>query len=157
MNKSTAQDRRYGVAENDDELVARARRDPDAFGSLYERYVARIYRYLISHVGDVAEAEDLTAQVFTAAWEGLGGYEERGEFAAWLFRIARNKASDFHRQRRPHLSWEKFKEGLEVPVHVVWEPLSDLERAEDLERLASIVLVWSHINWSCYAYVSPPN
>lgn len=45
------------------------------------------------------DAQDLTAQTFLAALEGIGAYEPRGMFAAWLLRIARHKTADFYRQR----------------------------------------------------------
>ena len=54
------------------DLIARAvQGDADAFGDLYERYLAQIYRYVFYRVNDVAEAEDLTEMVFLKAWEAL--------------------------------------------------------------------------------------
>lgn len=84
------------------ELALRARRhDPKAFATLYDRYVSKIYHYIYYKVGNVAEAEDLTAQVFLRAWEAIGSYEWREHpFSAWLFRIARNLVVDYHRARR---------------------------------------------------------
>ena len=70
-------------------LVEQARRDPAAFGVLYERYVDRIYAYIYHRVGNMQEAEDLTARTFYRALDNLESYEDRGApFAAWLFRIA---------------------------------------------------------------------
>jgi RNA polymerase sigma-70 factor (ECF subfamily) len=67
----------------DDSLIVRAARsDPAAFAPLYRRYVTRVYRYIYSRVGNNADAEDLTAQVFLAALEGLQRYHEQGNFAA---------------------------------------------------------------------------
>ena len=86
--------------EDETQLVTRFCHDPAAFAELYRRYVRRVYRYLYSHVGEEAEAEDLTAQVFTAAWESRRRYQEQGAFAAWLFRIARNKIADYFRRER---------------------------------------------------------
>ena len=86
-------------AIDDAVLVRAARHDLAAFAALYRRYVTPIYRYLYSRVGNAADAEDLTAQTFVAALEGLPGYRERGNFAAWLFTIAHNKAADHHRQQ----------------------------------------------------------
>jgi len=84
------------------ELALRAKRhDPEAFAALYDKYVNKIYHYIYYKVGSVAEAEDLTAQVFLRAWEAIGSYEWRDHpFSAWLFRIARNLVVDYHRARR---------------------------------------------------------
>ncbi|MFN8475003.1 MAG: sigma-70 family RNA polymerase sigma factor [Anaerolineae bacterium] len=88
--------------DDEKDLAVRASRyDRDAFGALYDRYVARIYQYVYYKTGSVNEAEDLTAQVFLRAWEAISGYEWRDyPFSAWLFRIARNLVVDYHRARR---------------------------------------------------------
>jgi RNA polymerase sigma-70 factor, ECF subfamily len=93
-------------AENeapDAELVAAARRDPAAFLPLYRRYVSRIYRYLLSRTGNQHDAEDLTSQTFAEAMAGLDRYREQGQFAAWLFSIARRRLADHHRRQRVDL------------------------------------------------------
>lgn len=89
--------------EREKELAIRAsEHDPDAFAELYDLYVDKIYNYIYYKVGNTAEAEDLTAQVFTKAWEAIGGYEWQGySFSPWLFRIAHNLVVDYHRARRP--------------------------------------------------------
>lgn len=80
-------------------LVRAAQTDADAFDALYRRYVTPVYRYCYVHTGTQSEAEDLTAEVFLAALEGLKGYRGHGPFAAWLFGIARRKCADHHRSR----------------------------------------------------------
>jgi len=94
-------------------LVRRAQTDAQAFGLLYDRYVQRVYRYCYYRTNSPPEAEDLTAQIFLAALEGLPGYRQNGHFAGWLFSIARKKVADFHR-RRPHLPLE---EAALPPIH----------------------------------------
>jgi RNA polymerase sigma-70 factor (ECF subfamily) len=84
-------------------LIQRARRlDRAAISTLYRQHVQAIYRYVYYRVGDASIAEDLTAEVFLRAIEGLPDYEPRGvPFAAWLYRIAHARVADhFRRQRR---------------------------------------------------------
>jgi len=99
------------VADADESaLVERARTEPDAFGQLYERYVDRVYSYIYHRVGNVQDAEDLTARTFYRALEKLDTYEDRGlPFSAWLFRIAHNLVANWHRDhsRRQVFSLEK--------------------------------------------------
>lgn len=87
----------------DDEALARAARDEwAAFEILYRRYVGRVYRYCYTHTDDAQAAEDLTAQTFLAAMEGIGQYGGRGSFAAWLFGIASNVCKGYHRYGYRH-------------------------------------------------------
>jgi RNA polymerase sigma-70 factor (ECF subfamily) len=86
--------------ESDAALLRRAQRDRAAFGALYERYVDRIYSYLLYRTAERADAEDLTARVFFQALQHLDGFEERGlPFGAWLFTIAHNLVANYHRDR----------------------------------------------------------
>ena len=70
-----------------------------AFEDLYRGYIDRIYAYVRSQLGNAADAEDVTAQVFMKAYQAYGRYEPRHQTpSAWLFKIARNAALDQHRQ-----------------------------------------------------------
>lgn len=86
---------------DEDALIERARRDPDAFAFLYRRYLTPVYRYVWLRLGNSQDAEDVTSRVFTAALEGLVNrqYQANGKFAAWLFTIARRRLADHYRQR----------------------------------------------------------
>jgi RNA polymerase sigma-70 factor (ECF subfamily) len=70
----------------------------DAFGALYSLHAESVYRFLLSNLGDVQEAEDLTEEVFIRVWRAIPSYEE-GEFpfTAFVFRIARNLLIDHFR------------------------------------------------------------
>ncbi len=69
-----------------------------AFEDLYRQYVERIYAFLRSQLGNAADAEDVTSQVFMKALEAYPRFELRHATpAAWLFQIARNAALDHHR------------------------------------------------------------
>jgi RNA polymerase sigma-70 factor (ECF subfamily) len=84
---------------DDSALARKAHSDAEAFTTLYRRYVTPLYRYLYRRLGNVKDAEDLTAQVFTDALESLVSYRERGRFSAWLFTIAQRRLVDLYRQR----------------------------------------------------------
>jgi RNA polymerase sigma factor (sigma-70 family) len=88
-------------------LIRKAQRTKAAFTPLYRLYAHPIYCYLYSRVGQVADAEDLTAQVFLEALNNLSRYRPVGTFAAWLFTIARRRAVDRLRRTRPTVSLEQ--------------------------------------------------
>jgi RNA polymerase sigma-70 factor, ECF subfamily len=80
--------------------IAESKTDPAAFSTLYDRYVAEVYRYHYYRTGSAPEAEDLTSQTFLSALEALQRYQHQGNFAAWLFRIARGKFIDHVRKQQ---------------------------------------------------------
>ncbi|MBI5054421.1 MAG: sigma-70 family RNA polymerase sigma factor [Chloroflexi bacterium] len=90
--------------ESEKKLVAQSQQgDQDAFTTLYRNYVQAIYRYCFFRVQDSDQAEDLTADVFLKAVDGLPHYNERGlPFGAWLFRIAHDRVVDFYRKTGRH-------------------------------------------------------
>jgi RNA polymerase sigma-70 factor, ECF subfamily len=87
-------------------LVQQAQADQEAFAELYQRHATRVYRYLLARVGNVADAEDLTSQTFMAAMVGLPRYHGPMPFVAWLLGIARHKAADHFRARKPEQDLE---------------------------------------------------
>ena len=82
---------------SDDTLAEMAIHNADAFAMLYRRYLQRVYSYLLSQVGNVQDAQDLTTQTFIAALNSLHTYKARGMFGAWVVSIARHKAMDHFR------------------------------------------------------------
>src|SRR2546421_7480678 len=85
-----------------EELVRRVRsNDPLAFDELYSRYSPRVFGYLYQRLnGNVEEAEDLTAEVFTKVFEKIDGFQVQGApLSSWLFRIAHNRLIDSVRRR----------------------------------------------------------
>ena len=83
------------------EIVERSRRDPKAFGELYEKYFDRIYYYLLRQTDDEETAGDLCSQTFVNALNHLSRYEFRGlPFSAWLYRIAANEVNKYYRKKK---------------------------------------------------------
>jgi RNA polymerase sigma-70 factor (ECF subfamily) len=79
--------------------IEAAQKDPRRFAELYDEHFARVYAYVARRVGNRAEAEDVTAEVFHHALANLERFEWRGApFGAWLFRIAANAIADHWRK-----------------------------------------------------------
>jgi RNA polymerase sigma-70 factor (ECF subfamily) len=89
------------VQRDESRLIEKAKRgDRQALGELYNRHVDVVYRYVYARVKDAATAEDLTAQVFLNALEGLQGYEiSASPFLSWLYRIAYARIVDHWRKQ----------------------------------------------------------
>ena len=115
-------------------LIRAARQDPALFGELYKHYIERVYRYLYSRVGNVHEAEDLTAQTFLAAFESFERLRNDTHFASWLFSIARHKAMDHFRHGKSAPVLEEIRE---IPVEK--DPLLEVAQSEQVQALAAVL------------------
>ena len=88
------------MEEDERLLVERAKIDAEAFGVLYDRHVAGVYRFCYTRLRNAAAAEDVTAEVFIKALRNISRYQERGRpFVCWLYRIAGNALADHFRHQ----------------------------------------------------------
>ena len=112
---------------DDEALLSRVRRDPEAFAAFYRRHERAIFAYFMRRTGDAEIAADLAAETFAAALMSVGRYRRQGDSPlAWLFGIARHKLLR---------SLEKRRVEDRARRRLGWEPLTlddDL-----LERVAS--------------------
>ena len=85
-------------------LLERARAyDPAALGELYDRYAGKMYAYIYRRMGNAAQAEDLTSELFLRVLKAVQNERAwRDSFVAWLYRIAHNLVVD-HYRRQPEL------------------------------------------------------
>lgn len=87
--------------EDEQRLVERAKREPAAFGELYDLYFLQIYRFVYSRVHEQTAAEDVTSEVFMKALRSIGRYQDMGRpFSTWLYQIAANAVADRYRSVR---------------------------------------------------------
>ena len=85
----------YGLAQRRlDELLLKsvAAGDRSAMRVLYQRYNARIYRFVLRLVRNASVAEEIMSDVFLAVWRNASRFEGRSSVATWLMAIARHKA-----------------------------------------------------------------
>ncbi|MDO8424981.1 MAG: RNA polymerase sigma factor [bacterium] len=88
----------------DESLVACVRSgDTVAYGSLMERYMARMQRYIRKFLFGHEDAEDIAQEVFTKAYVHLNQFDASRSFSTWLYRIAHNECINAikRKQREP--------------------------------------------------------
>jgi RNA polymerase sigma-70 factor, ECF subfamily len=76
----------------------RAKKDPEAFGMVYDAYVKQIYRFVYFKVSSAEQAEDLTSETFLKAWQYLKEKREVPHLQALLYSIARSVVIDHYRR-----------------------------------------------------------
>lgn len=86
-------------------LVSAQAGDPAAHDRLYDLYADKIFRYLYARLAEREAAEDLTGDVFVRLAESLPRFRVNAarpvaSFSAWLYRIANNLLTDYHRRQR---------------------------------------------------------
>ena len=83
---------------SDDFVAAAKRGDPAAQRRLYEEHRGQVYRLMVRMVG-VADAADVTQQVFLQVLRKIGQFAGNCRFATWLYRVAVNEALQHLRKR----------------------------------------------------------
>ncbi|MBN2127850.1 MAG: sigma-70 family RNA polymerase sigma factor [Sedimentisphaerales bacterium] len=92
---------RPDVLDEDEILVAAACEDAQAAAKLYDKYYDAILGYIYHATLDPTTTEDLTSNVFLAAFRHLGRYRWKPiHFRAWLYRIATNEIRMHYRKAR---------------------------------------------------------
>lgn len=113
-------------------------RDPDAFREFYRRMLPRVYSFLYHRcAGNIAVAEDITQETFTAAVRVIRSGGDVRDPDHWIFGLARHKLIDHFRaqareEQKLSLVWERDESDVE------WQPLEALARDKAMAALAAM-------------------
>lgn len=92
---------RSEVEDSGWELLARvADGDQDAFADLMRQHQDRVLAVCQRMLGDRAQAEDATQEVFLKAYRKAGSLKRGGQVYTWLYRVAVNHCLNRLRRRR---------------------------------------------------------
>jgi RNA polymerase sigma-70 factor (ECF subfamily) len=116
-------------------LLARvAARDRDAFSAVYRATSAKLWGIILRILPRRDVAEDVLQDVYVRIWERAGSFDPaKASPITWMASIARNRAIDETRRRRP-VSIEETPEALEVAESGA-DPLQSAQQSEELRRL----------------------
>lgn len=82
------------------ELIDRlAQGDMTAFRELVEAYKKKMYFFVLDMVGNPADAEDVSQEVFLKAFRSFKTFKREVKLGSWLYRIAYNASIDHLRRR----------------------------------------------------------
>lgn len=85
----------------EEEIIEKAKKDPQAFRIIYEKYYKKIFLFILHRVGEKDNSADIASQVFLKAMMNLEHYTFRGlPFSSWLYRIAVNECNNFFRKNK---------------------------------------------------------
>ncbi|HBI41473.1 MAG TPA: hypothetical protein DDY78_01280 [Planctomycetales bacterium] len=107
---------------------------------IHDHYQA-IYRFLLHLTRSDAEAEDLTQDTFTAAWEKINAFEGRSTLRTWLHRIAYGKFVDGRRAGRRSAKLVERLKTRDAPT-----PLSPVETVASDDEAQQLYAALDQIN-----------
>lgn len=123
------------AAENEQQLVQQIQAgDRRAFERLLDAYETRVYRLALRFTERIADAEDVTQEIFVAVYKGLGQFRGNSALGTWIYRIAMNHCLEFRRKRK--LECLPYDEELMLPEND-WraDPFQSANRHELSERV----------------------
>lgn len=134
MDSSPDDPRRPPDDLSDRELMGEVRNgDVARLGELFERHHRRLFSFFLRLTRDRAGAEDLVQEVFVRMLKYRQTFKSDAEFTPWMFRLARNAATDRWRARPRELQHDP--EAPE-PAAETDHPVDRLELGDRKRRLA---------------------
>lgn len=89
------------AARDERKLVQRIQAgDRQAFEELLDAYETRVYRLALRFTGNIAEAEDLTQEIFLGVYRGLAKFRGDSTLGTWVYRVAMNHCLEYRRKRK---------------------------------------------------------
>ena len=119
----------------DAELLERVKaNDQSAMTDLFDRYGGLVYSVALRVLNDSGQAEDLMQDVFFQLWKKPDSFVQgRGSLGAWLAVVARNRAVDVLRRRKPSDSVD------DVVLASSINLASEVERTRMMEKVRAIL------------------
>jgi RNA polymerase sigma-70 factor (ECF subfamily) len=103
------------------------------FEEIFQLHHRRVYSLCLRMIGNSAEAEDLTQDVFVQVFRKLGSFRGESAFTTWLHRLTVNQVLMHFRKK--HVRNEQLTEDGEMPVEIMIDR-NRLNRSPVLDRVA---------------------
>ena len=86
------------------ENIERAKKgDQVAFTFLLDFYWSEVYSFMLKRTENETDAEDITIETFSKAFDKIGTYNPEFQFNTWLIAIAKNVHIDLLRKKKSNL------------------------------------------------------
>ena len=78
--------------------------EPETVKAIFFRYKTRILNFCLRMLGNRADAEDVTGEVFLTLFSRKYAYDPKAKFSTWLYTVARNGCISRIRKRKNMVS-----------------------------------------------------
>jgi len=134
----------------DDLLLERVRgKDQQAMAAVFDRYGGMVYSVALRVLKDPAQAEDVMQEILFQLWKRPDAFVQgRGSLGGWLMVLARNRAIDLIRRRKPTDSPDdvvlvsKTNLASETERNVLMEKVRDVVKGLPVEQQKSLELAY---------------
>jgi RNA polymerase sigma factor (sigma-70 family) len=90
------------TASTEDKAPAQAVKSEQlSFNDLVKLYRTPLYRFVVRHIGNPADAEDIAQQTFVEAYSAFATFRGQSQVSTWLYGIAMNLVRNYL-NRAPH-------------------------------------------------------
>jgi len=112
------------MSEHTDEqlVVNYLKGEKDDFEVLVRKYLKPIFGFVYHYLGNAADTEDVTQEVFLRVWKNIKKFDPEKSFKTWIFSIAKNAALDFIKKKKT-IPFSNFTD--EAGDNIILETLSD--------------------------------
>ena len=110
-----------------------------AFSFLLDTYWNHVYGYLLKRTRNENDAEDITIQTFSRAFDKIDSFDERYKFETWLITVAKNIHVDFLRKRKSRISHDTSEEDEDRIYGIVDESPTPEDKIITEQNLAKLL------------------
>lgn len=115
---------------DEDIMMEYTKGNQQVIGVIFSRYKSRILNFSLRILGNRADAEDVTGEVFLTLFSGKYTFDPKAKFSTWLFTVARNSClSRIRKQKRMVSMWFSSKD---ASREFTWEIKDDADKPNDL-------------------------
>jgi RNA polymerase sigma-70 factor, ECF subfamily len=130
LNSKTA----IGSGDDTALLTRMGQGDENAMEDIFRRYSGAVYSVALRVLHDTGQAEDVMQEIFLQLWRKPAAFVQgRGSLGAWLVVVARNRAIDLLRRRKPSDSVDDVV--LASPINVA----DEAERNTMMEKVRRVI------------------
>ena len=87
--------------KSENELISKAKKgDKQAFRSLYDEHIGRVYALCYRLTGEKGMAEDASQEVFIQLWKKLANFDGQSQFSTWLHSVTANITISYMRKQK---------------------------------------------------------
>lgn len=122
------------------------------FSKIYDKYIAKIYRFVFLKVSSMEAAQDICSETFLRGWEAFK-QEKIDNSQAFLYRIARNLVIDHYREKgRTQIVSADDLPIIDINSKIEEKAVLDSDISRIKERLASLsddyqnVIIWHYLD-----------